>query len=87
MRALHDIVCTLCGRREENVIVDVDNMPGCETCGGPTETNYEKWDDTPMIGTLKAHLQELWRDIDPGNTKERMKGTAMVTVPEEIGNA
>jgi len=87
MRALHDIACTLCGRREENVIVDVDHMPECAVCGGATETSYEKWESTPMIGTLKAHLQQLWREIDPGNTKERMKGNAMVTVPKQIGNA
>ena len=84
MLASHDIECVTCAHREENALVDVDHMPKCAKCGGVTETSYTGWSDAPMIGTWKAHAQEVWNEIDPGNTKKRMKGNAMVTVSDNI---
>ena len=90
MAALHDIRCRECGIVENDAIVDVDNMPECETCGGEMETAYDAWDTAPMIGFWKGNMIRQWNEVDPGNTKERMYGTRRIVVPrnyEGSGNA
>ena len=79
----YDYECTECGAvtRDHFKAMD-DPHPRCAWCGSRQE---QRFSEPARLGFWRAQAQEVWRETDPGNTRERCYGTRRIVVPRSYG--
>ena len=89
MPRLHDVRCPNCGWTQKDMVIkNLERFPICPACHeAELEADYSNWEYPPNMGMWRIWAETVWKEVDPGDVKNRVKGNSMVYYRSEEGNA